>query len=125
MSPASYLTAPPRVAARIVAPSAPNPALYDGSVSVALWVSLAFLVVAVLGSAALAATRGWRLWRAFRATSKGVTDAVSAVTAAAGSAEQHAVALAGGSERLTAAIDHLRASLAELAVIRSAAAEAQ
>ena len=58
MSPASYLTAPPRVAAGSIASIAPMSAL--------LWASLAFfLVVLVTGSASV----GWvglRFWRTLR-----------------------------------------------------------
>jgi hypothetical protein len=41
----------------------------------------------------------------------------------AAAAEQHAVSLTAGTERLSAAITHLQASLEELSVIRAAAAE--
>ena len=51
MSPASYLTAPPRVAAIIVAPV------------VAFWIALAMLLLAVVGGIAYAVVRGIALWR--------------------------------------------------------------
>ncbi len=95
------------------------------SVSIALWISLGFLVLAGLGSLGYAGVRGWRLWKRFRATSRSVSAALSSVTSSAESAEQHAVALSGGGERLTTAIGRLQEALAELAVIRSAAGEAQ
>ena len=94
-------------------------------VGLAIWLSLAFLLVASLGSLGWAAARGWRTWRSFRGTSGRVADALATVGASAEAAEQHAVALAGGNERLSAAIGRFQAALAELAVLRAAAGEAQ
>ncbi|HEX3805450.1 MAG TPA: hypothetical protein VHV52_01605 [Gaiellaceae bacterium] len=90
-----------------------------------IWLPAAFLVIAVLGSAAYAAVRGWRLWRTFRATARRAGDAIERVTTTAAKAEEHALSLTGNVERLTRAADHLQESLAELAVIRAAAAEAR
>ena len=56
MSPASYLTAPPRVAAIIVAPV------------VAFWIALAVLLLAVVGGIAYAVVRGIALWRQVKRT---------------------------------------------------------
>jgi hypothetical protein len=89
------------------------------------WLPAAFLVLAVLGSAACAAARGWRLWRTFRATARRAGDAIERVTATAAKAEEHALALSANVERLTRAGEHLQESLAELAVIRAAVAEAR
>jgi hypothetical protein len=69
-----------------------------------IWLALAFCLLAVLGSIGYAAMRAWRL-------------------SSAATAEEHAVSLTAGAERLSRAITHLQASLEELAVIRAAAAE--
>ncbi|HZP73818.1 MAG TPA: hypothetical protein VFA97_10630 [Gaiellaceae bacterium] len=90
-----------------------------------LWLPLAFLVVALAGSLAIATVRAWRLWRTVRALSKRITEAVTQVTDAAATAEQHATALTGATERLVDGVARLQRSLAELAVLRAAAGEAR
>ena len=35
-----------------------------------IWIALPFCLVAVIGSLAYAAARGWRLWKTVRATSQ-------------------------------------------------------
>ena len=87
------------------------------------WAALAFCLFAVLGSIGYAATRAWRLWKTARATAKAATDAVGRVMSSAAAAEERAVSLGSGTERLSTAVAHLQKSLDELAVIRSAAAE--
>ncbi len=62
MSPASYLTAPPRVAATIVAPV------------VVFWIALAVLVVGVVGGLVYAVVRGISFWRQLKRTKRGLTD---------------------------------------------------
>ncbi|NUR75951.1 MAG: hypothetical protein HOQ28_06670 [Thermoleophilia bacterium] len=89
------------------------------------WISLAFLVVALGGSVTFAAVRGLRMWRAFRALSRAAGSALDDVGRTAGEAERHAVALSEGSERLSAEVARLHESLAQLAVLRSAATEAR
>ena len=87
------------------------------------WAALAFCLVAALGSIGYAASRAWRLWKTARATAKAATDAVGRVLSSAAAAEERAVSLSSGTERLSTAVAHLQRSLDELAVIRSAAAE--
>ena len=87
------------------------------------WLALAFFLVAVLGSLGFAALRAWRLWKTVRATAKAATDAVGRVMTSAETAERRAVSLTAGTERLSAAITQLQASLEELAAVRAAAAE--
>ncbi len=89
------------------------------------WVSLLFLVVAVVGSIAFAATRGLRTWRTFRRFSRTTSSAIGGVLETAAEAERHAAAFTEGTEKLTAALARLEASRAELAVIQGAAAEAR
>ena len=88
-----------------------------------LWIPLAFLVVAAVGSLVHAALRGWALWRAFRRTSRRVNRGLAHVADTAADAERHAVAPSGNAERLAAAASRLQLSLAELAVLRVAYAE--
>src|SRR4051812_50078026 len=88
MSPASYLTAPPRDAASIL----PSTQM--------TFVALAFLLVAVLGSAAVATVRGIRLWRALRDTSERAGDALERLSAAGAATETRAMGLQANSERL-------------------------
>jgi hypothetical protein len=90
-----------------------------------LWIAVAFCVVAVVGSLAYAAVHAWRLWRAFRDTSRRAGDAVARVATAAAAAEQQARGATADVEKLTGAAERLQVSLAELAVLRSAAAEPQ
>jgi hypothetical protein len=100
-------------------------ALYDPVMTVAIWLSLGFLVVASVGSLVYAATRALRTWRAVRGASQRVTDALQEVEAAGRLAEERATGLAGGTERLTAAVERLQESLARLAVLNRAATEAR
>jgi hypothetical protein len=90
-----------------------------------LWLPLAFLVVAIVGSLAVAALRAWRLWRTTRSLSRRLTEAIGRVTAASASAEERATALTGATERLGGAVARLQRSLAELAVLQEAAGEAR
>ncbi|HZQ82651.1 MAG TPA: hypothetical protein VFB25_11815 [Gaiellaceae bacterium] len=90
-----------------------------------IWLSGAFLFVAVVGSAAYAGARGWRLWRTFRRTSRRAGDAVEQLLDKAAAVEEHAVAIGGNAERLSAAAARLQESLAELAVLRAAVEEAR
>jgi hypothetical protein len=122
MSPASYLTAPPRDAASIVAPGSANRG-FRSTIRGVIWAALAFCILAVVGSTAYAATRAWRLWRTFRGTARAAGEAIGRVSASAAAAEEHAVSLSVGSERLSRSSSRLQEALGELAVIRAAAAE--
>jgi hypothetical protein len=92
---------------------------------VLFWIPFAFLVVALVGSIAWAAARGWRLWRVFRGVSGRLLEAIGRVADAGVKAEERATSLSANGERLTAAIEHLQASLERLAVIRAAVAESK
>ena len=125
MSPASYLTAPPRDAALIVAPYARKTVVTMREMALLTWVSLLFLVVAVVGSIAYAAARGLRAWRAFGRLSRTTSAAIGDVLETAAEAEKHAVAFTEGTEKLTAALARLERSRARLAVIQAAATQAR
>jgi UDP-N-acetyl-D-mannosaminuronic acid transferase (WecB/TagA/CpsF family) len=90
-----------------------------------IWAALAFCILAVAGSLSYAAVRAWRLWKTLRATSRNATEAAGRVLASAEAAESKVASLGAGAERLAAAMEQLQASLAGLAVIRTAAAETQ
>src|SRR3954452_9814578 len=125
MSPASYLTAPPRDAASIVAsPSVRNRRGYHARVVTAAWIALIFLIVALAASFAHVVIHGLRLWRIFRSVGGAAESALSDVMRSADAAEAKAAALTGKSERIDQAREHLRQSLAQLATLRAAAAEA-
>ena len=90
----------------------------------AAWIALVFLVVALVASAAVAAVRGLRLWRAVGSFSTRVESALDTLMRETAKAEERSASLTSDQERLTGAIDHLKTSLAQLAVLRAAAAEA-
>jgi len=87
------------------------------------WLALAFCLVAVIGSIGYAAIRAWRLWKTIRGTARAANYEVSRVMSAAAAAEERAVSLTAGTERLSTAITDLQGSLEELAVLRAAADE--
>src|SRR5436305_4697593 len=126
MSPASYLTAPPRDAASIVAPQGPRHTVVTMAAMPLLdWFSLLFLVLAFAGSITLAVVRALRTWRAFKGLSEAARAAAERVTRSAADAERHAVALADNGERLNVAALRLNESLAQLGVLRAAATNAR
>ena len=126
MSPASYLTAPPRDAASIIAlPVAGDTLVTMARMSLLAWVSVVFLVVALAASITVAVLRALRTWRTYRSFSDAVGPAVEHVQRTAAEAEQHANSLNDKTEQLNAAIARLQGSLAQLAVLRAAAEDAR
>jgi hypothetical protein len=89
------------------------------------WISLLFLVLAFVGPIAVAVSRALRAWRTFKRFSKTTSTAIEGVLETAAEAEQHAVAVTEGTQRLSAALARLEESRAQLAVIQAAAAEAR
>jgi hypothetical protein len=98
---------------------------YHSAIALLTWICLLFLVVAVVGSAAVAAVRGLRTWRAAKAVSRAASDAMDDVMRRSEAAEARALSLTDHSERLAASIDRLQRSLEELAILRSAFANAR
>ena len=98
---------------------------YDATVAVAAWIALVFLVVAVVASSVVAGVRGLRLWRTFRSFSAKAETALDTVLRLTTTAEERSASLTTNQERLTRATEHLKTSLAQLAVLRAAAAEAK
>ena len=113
MSPASYLTAPPRVAATIVAPV------------VAFWIALAVLLLAVVGGIAYAVVRGIALWRQVKRTG-GTLGAESArVADATADIQEHLDRASASGASLGDASERLAASRAKLDVQLQALREAR
>ena len=96
---------------------------YDAEMTVLNWVALAFLLVATVASVTVAVVRGLRLWRVLRSFSGQAETAIDHVMRSAETTEERTATLATNQERLTQARTHLQASLAQLAVLRAAAAE--
>ena len=114
MSPASYLTAPPRVAGRSIA------RLASHTVLVVLWIALGVAVVAS-GAAFVSAVRaGLQAWRAFRGLSRGLSAALADLTVRLERFADRAAATPAHAPELEASSGRLRASLARLAVLRAA-----
>jgi hypothetical protein len=90
-----------------------------------IWICLLFLVVAVVGPVAVAVVRGLRAWRTFRRLTRAVSGAIDDVLRRGEAAEAHAIALTAKTERLSSSIAHLQESLAEVAILRSAFANAR
>jgi hypothetical protein len=113
MSPASYLTAPPRVAPTIVAPV------------VAFWIALAVLLLAVVGGIAYAVVRGIALWRQVKRTG-GTLGAESArVADATADIQEHLDRASASGASLGVAGDRLAVSRAKLDVQLQALREAR
>ncbi len=77
MSPASYLTAPPRDATSMVAPARAAVSIVR---MVGLWLSLAVLLVAVAGGLAFAAVRGFQLYRKVKRTGSAFSSRTEAIS---------------------------------------------
>jgi hypothetical protein len=97
------------------------------AVVLAIWIALALALAfaAVAGGMALAAVRALRTWRAFRRLTRSIGKGLGDLGAKAAATEEKAIAAAGNGPKLAAAAKRLQDSLAELAVLRAALAEAQ
>jgi hypothetical protein len=120
MSPASYLAAPPRDAASIVAPDDTIAGVWDWIV----WAALAVAVLAGVGALARLVVVTLRAWRDLKRSRRAVFKELDRVAAAAETAGTHATALGGDSERLSRSLASLAASRRRLAVLQSALDEA-
>jgi hypothetical protein len=118
MSPASYLAAPPRVAAAIVAP--PTTIVH---VDWAIYGALIAGFLAVGGAVAFLVVRILQAWRTFKRLRRHLGHALEAV-AESGQRTADAGARAGDTTRLQDSLGGLRRTLAEFAVLRQAIDEA-
>ena len=113
MSPASYLTAPPRVAATIVAPV------------VAFWIALAVLLVGILGGIAYAVVRGLALWRQVKRANRTFGAETARIAEASAEIQEHLDRAGASSALLTEATARLAVSRAKLDVQLEAIREAR
>ena len=124
MSPASYLTAPPRDAAYSVAP--PNSTGKAVSVrAMIFWISLAVLLVALVAGIAYCGLRGLQLYRNAKRASGTITAEMDRISEVTRQIERHSAKAAAASERLNGATGRLALSRARLDVQLAAVREAQ
>ena len=112
MSPASYLTAPPRVAATIVAP-------------MAFWISLAVLLVGIVAGIAYAVIRGLALWRQLKRTNRTFGAEAARIAEVSAGIQEHLDRASASSALLTEATARLAVSRAKLDVQLQALQEAR
>jgi len=92
---------------------------------VLFWLPLGFMLVALVAGLAVAVLSGLRVWRDVKRLGGSVGEELEAVSRAAEEIEVHLGRAAAGSERLTAALEHLARSRARLDVQRAALREAR
>ena len=112
MSPASYLTAPPRVAATMVAP-------------MVFWISLAVLLVGVVAGIAYAVVRGLAMWRQIKRTNGTFSAESARISEASAQIQEHLDRASASSARLADAAARLATSRAKLDVQLQALQEAR
>jgi hypothetical protein len=112
MSPASYLTAPPRVATA----SIPD-------VDAFFWAALGFLVVAAAAGALFTGVRAWRAWRSFVSLTASVGEGVGQLLARAEELAAHGERSAVRVQELLRAVERLRTSQARAMILVGAAGE--
>jgi hypothetical protein len=118
MSPASYLTAPPRVAASSIAPSR-----YDRGVSTVLWSAVAFCLFVVLTTLVGLALLAWNGWRQFKALRTGMLAALDELIESVSAVERRLGGVESRSVELQTAIAQLSRTLAQARVLAGAARE--
>jgi hypothetical protein len=123
MSPASYLTAPPRVAADSVTGFA-LPATIAEMWSWVVYGALVASFLAVAGAVGYLVSRVLHIWRTVKHLRRGLGRELNRL-ADLGEATVEKTAAASDSARLDASLARLRVTLARLAVLRSAVDEVQ
>ena len=113
MSPASYLTAPPRVAATMVAPL------------MAFWIALAFLLVGIVGGIAYVVVRGIAMWRQLKRTKTTIGAETARIADASALIQEHLDRANASSAQLGEAAGRLAESRAKLDVQLDALREAR
>jgi hypothetical protein len=120
MSPASYLAAPPRVAAFTIArPGSLPPMLW------LVWIALAFLLLVAGIGGWYVVRQGLAFWRTLKAFTALLGRAGEMLTARADAAAAKAAGTADAAERLTAASAQLNRSLAYARLVFGAAGSAR
>ena len=112
MSPASYLTAPPRDAITIVAP-------------VVVWIALALLAVGVVAGMIYAVVRGLALWRQIKRTGSSFTAESERIAETSAQMQVHLDRASASGARLAGATERLATSRARLEVQLQAVREAR
>ena len=120
MSPASYLTAPPRVAAPIVAPKVTIARMWDW----AIWAALIVAALAGIAAFALLAARARSAWRDVKDARREAVRRLDELATRAEAATEK-IAATGETAELQESLQHLRVSLAQLAALRAAIDESQ
>ena len=92
---------------------------------IAVWVTLALLVVVLAAGGVHVAREGLRAWRAFKRLSRIVGAGGEALTARADAAAAKAAGAGAAAERISAAAGRLGASLAYARVLADAAGDAR
>lgn len=136
MSPASYLTAPPRDAASIVAALSrfcagperrlvrPKHVASIAAMSL-FWLSLAVALVATIASLVYLTVKGLEIFRTGKQLSRRAGRELERISAMSAEIERRLESKAGGAPRLDASLARLRRSQAELNVLTSALADAR
>ena len=112
MSPASYLTAPPRDAVTIVAP-------------VVVWIALALLAVGVVAGIVYAVVRGLALWRQIKRTGSSFSAESDRIAETSAQMQVHLDRASASGARLAGATERLATSRARLEVQLQAVREAR
>ena len=112
MSPASYLTAPPRDAVTIVAP-------------VVVWIALALLAVGVVAGIVYAVVRGLALWREIKRTGSSFSAESERIAETSAQMQVHLDRASASGTRLAGATERLATSRARLEVQLQAVREAR
>src|SRR5436305_15350789 len=118
MSPASYLAAPPRAVAGIVAPvfrTATIRGVWDWAIYGALIVG----ALAVAGAAALLTVRALAGWRSLKRLRRGIASELEHV-ADLGEATADKLATTTDTSKVDASLSRLRVALAQVAILRGA-----
>jgi MFS family permease len=127
MSPASYLAAPPRAVAGIVAPvfgAATIPGVSNSAWNWAIYGALIVGFLAAVGALALLLVRALEAWRAFKRLRRGIGRELERL-ADLGEATADKLGTATNTAKLERSLSELRVDLARFAVLRQALDEAQ
>ena len=114
MSPASYLTAPPRVAATRI----PKDKRYDGFVPWWTWVSLALVLAVIVVTAIVAIVLSLRTYRLLRETQKGLLVALEDLSRDAEALERRFEKASERAAELEARLASLQRSTEKLGVLK-------
>ncbi len=124
MSPASYLTAPPRVAAIIVAKVSSECGVASIAAVALFWLAFAVSVLSVLASAVFVTLRGVEAFRAFKQLGRRAASGLARIESGTAEIERRLSLAEQRGARLEDSLARLRRSRAELTVLTAALDEA-